>query len=386
MFSVSAAIPNGSIDVVVAEDPSDVRLKLRVDAGDSPFLYYFHFRVAGARGTPCRFSLLNAAEVLKTRLASHANLEGRWSNTGVMASYDRRDWFRVPLTERDGVVSWSHTPERDHVYFAMWPPYSAERRLDLLGELQMSSRVRLEVLGRSVGGRDMDLVTIGEPAPGRRICWIIARQHPSETMGGPLVEGFLRRLTDPDDAVSVALLDRAVFHVVPDMNPDGSDLGLSRANLAGANLNREWVSPTMERSPEVKLVRDRMELTGVDFCIDCHGDAQLRCNFLGGPLEIPSRSERLKGLFNAFERSWAAVSPDYELGHPYPGGSPAQADLSMAWNWIAERFGCLSVLLEQPFKDTSWRQDARTGWSPPRAIRFGAALPAAILGVVDRLR
>ena len=205
MFSVSAAIPNGSIDVVAADDPSDVRLKLRVDAGDSPFLYYFHFRVAGARGTPCRFSLLNAAEVLKTRLASHANLEGRWSNTGVMASYDRRDWFRVPLTERDGVVSWSHTPERDHVYFAMWPPYSAERRLDLLGELQMSSRVRLEVLGRSVGGRDMDLVTIGEAAPGRRICWVIARQHPSETMGGPLVEGFLRRLTDPDDAVSVAL-------------------------------------------------------------------------------------------------------------------------------------------------------------------------------------
>jgi murein tripeptide amidase MpaA len=386
MFSVSAAIPNGSIDVVAAEDPSDVRLKLRVDAGDAPFLYYFHFRVAGARGTPCRFSILNAAEVLKTRLASHAGLEGRWTNTGVMASYDRRDWFRVGLTERDGIVSWTHSPEHDHVYYAMWPPYSAERRLDLLGELQMSPRVRLEVLGRSVGGRDMDLVTVGEAAPGRRVCWVIARQHPSETMGGPFVEGFLRRLVDSQDPVSAALLDRAVFHVVPDMNPDGSDLGLSRANLAGANLNREWVAPSMARSPEVKLVRDRMERTGVDFCIDCHGDAQLRCNFLGGPLEIPSRSDRLKGLFNAFERSWAAASPHYEGGPTEPGGAPAQADLSMAWNWIAERFDCLSVLLEQPFKDTSWRQDQRSGWSPPRALRFGAALPAAILGVVASLR
>ena len=103
-------------------------------------------------------------------------------------------------------------------------------------------------------------------------------------------------------------------------------------------------------------------------------------------LEIPSRSPRLAGLFSAFERSWAAASPDYELGHPYPGGPPAEADLRMAWNWIAERFKCLSVLLEQPFKDTSWRQNALQGWSPERATRLGASLPQAILGVLRNLR
>jgi hypothetical protein len=133
-------------------------------------------------------------------------------------------------------------------------------------------------------------------------------------------------------------------------------------------------------------VRALMEKTGVDFCLDCHADAELRCNFLGGPLEIPSRSERLKSLFNQFERAWAAASPDYEMGHPYPGGPPETADLSMAWNWIAERFDCLSMLLEEPFKDTSWRQDPVQGWSPERAIRFGHSLPAAIYGVVHQLR
>jgi hypothetical protein len=112
----------------------------------------------------------------------------------------------------------------------------------------------------------------------------------------------------------------------------------------------------------------------------------LRCVFLGGPLEIPSRSQRLAGLFRRFEDAWAAASPDYELGHPYPGGAPTEADLRMAWNWIAERFSCLSVLLEQPFKDTSWWQDPVQGWSPERAIRLGESLPPAILGVLSDLR
>jgi len=58
----------------------------------------------------------------------------------------------------------------------------------------------------------------------------------------------------------------------------------------------------------------------------------------------------------------------------------------MAWNWIAERFGCLSVLLEQPFKDTSYWQDAAQGWSPERATRFGTSFPEVLNGIIPQLR
>ena len=107
---------------------------------------------------------------------------------------------------------------------------------------------------------------------------------------------------------------------------------------------------------------------------------------IGGPLEIPSRSDRLDGLFERFEILWSGASPDYERGHPYPGGSPAHADLTMAWNWIAERFDCLSVLLEQTFKDTSNWQDEDQGWSPERATRFGASFPTVLYGIIPHLR
>jgi murein tripeptide amidase MpaA len=64
----------------------------------------------------------------------------------------------------------------------------------------------------------------------------------------------------------------ATIFCVPNMNPDGSYRGHLRTNAAGANLNREWAAPSMETSPEVFLVRAKMEETGVDYCLDVHGD------------------------------------------------------------------------------------------------------------------
>jgi murein tripeptide amidase MpaA len=284
------------------------------------------------------------------------------------------------------VYTFGHRPDYDICHYASWAPYGMDRQLDFIARAQMSPRVRISCIGRSVLGADIDMLTIGEAGPGKLKLWVIARQHSSETQGGFFLEGFTTRMLDEHDPIVRRILEKAVLYVVPNMNPDGTMNGWARANAVGANLNREWVTPSAERSPEVLCVRDLMERTGVDFCMDCHADAELRCNFLGGPLEIPSRSKRLRHLFRAFEHSWAAASPEYELGHPYPGGSPAHADMTMAWNWIAERFDCLSILLEQPFKDTSWWQDAAQGWSPERATRFGTTLPTAIYGVLDKLR
>lgn len=63
--------------------------------------------------------------------------------------------------------------------------------------------------------------------------------------------GFLERLLDKHSALARLALQKAVFYVVPNMNPDGSWRGHLRTNAVGANLNREWAKPSLERSPEV---------------------------------------------------------------------------------------------------------------------------------------
>jgi murein tripeptide amidase MpaA len=386
-ISITGAIPNGSIDVVDATEAGNIRLRLRRDAGTDPLaIGYYHFRATGVRGRTCVYRLINAGTEARERLAGREGYEDEWTNTGPHISYDRHHWVRIPGRMEGTSYVFEHTAEHDVCYYSKWAPYPLDRELDLIARCALSPGVRVRTLGKTVNGADLDLLTIGEPGPHKRVCWLIARQHPSEMMGGYFTEGFLYRLLDSSDPVAQQLLDRAVFHIVPNMNPDGAYLGSTRTNAAGANLNREWQSPTLERSPEVWYTRSYMEQTGVDFCLDVHGDEELRCVFLGGPLEIPSRSARLAGLFGEFEHAWAAASADYELGHPYPGGPPAEADLRMAWNWIAERFQCLSVLLEQPFKDTSRGQDPLRGWSPERAARLGASLASALLAVLPNLR
>jgi murein tripeptide amidase MpaA len=200
------------------------------------------------------------------------------------------------------------------------------------------------------------------------------------------MEGFLHRLLDKADPVARALRQRAVFHVVPNMNPDGSRRGNLRTNAAGANLNREWQAPSLERSPEVFLVRQAMERVGVDFCLDVHGDETIPYNFLIGTPGIPSLSEAQKTLHVRFAEALRRASPDFQSAHGYPAARPGGANMTMCSNYVAERFGCLALTLEQPFKDNADAPDERAGWSPARCRKLGAAALDALLAVVETLR
>src|SRR3546814_7800426 len=85
------------------------------------------------------------------------------------------------------------------------------------------------------------------------------------------MEGSIGRLTDMEDSVARLLRKKATFHIVPNMNPDGSRRCHMRTNALGVTLNREWHEPSQERSPEVLLVRNAMDETEVDMAMDAHG-------------------------------------------------------------------------------------------------------------------
>lgn len=373
---ISSNFDGGNITCLACAEPEDIRLTIDKDS-NSDFYQWFHFRLTGARGRTCALKIVNAGGAAYPR---------GWKDYRAVASYDRQDWFRVPTSFDGTVLTIHHTPERDAVTYAYFAPYSLERHADLVAEVLGAPRTSLEVLGATLDGRDLDLLHIGAPGEGKRQCWFLARQHPGETMAEWWMEGFLRRLLDDADPVSRALLERAVFHVVPNMNPDGSRRGNLRTNAAGANLNREWQEPSLERSPEVFLVRQAMERTGVDFCLDVHGDEAIPYNFLIGTPGIPSLSEAQKTLHLRFAEALRRASPDFQSVHGYPETRPGSANMTMCSNYVAERFGCLALTLEQPFKDNADAPDERRGWSPVRCRKLGAAALDAILAVVEALR
>ncbi len=117
------------------------------------------------------------------------------------------------------------------------------------------------------------------------------------------MEGWLDRLLDYDDATSRALRSIADIHVVPNMNPDGSVLGHLRTNAKGVNLNREWSSPSIELSPEVYFVRQKMHDTGIDIALDVHGDEALPYNFIAGTEGIANWTPERDAQLVAFQQT-----------------------------------------------------------------------------------
>lgn len=380
-LAISSQFDSGAIEVVRLDDAADIQLKIRRDNA-AELAQWFHFRLQGAAATPVTLRFLNASQCAYPR---------GWEGYRVVASHDRRHWRRIP-TDYDGAVMTARfTPETDSVYLAYFEPYSWERHLDLIGSLAARAGVQLRRLGRTLDGRDLDLLRITDaagavPAAHRRSVWLIARQHPGETMAEWFAEGFLQRLLDAHDPVARVLRARCVFHVVPNMNPDGSVRGNLRTNAAGANLNREWLAPTMERSPEVFLVRQEMQRTGVDLCLDVHGDEAIPYNFVAGAEGIADFTPRLQGLQDAFKAAWLAASPDFQDRVSYGPARATLANPTLATNWVAQHFGCLAFTIEMPFKDNDDLPDAVTGWSGARSKAFGASVLQPLLALAGQLR
>lgn len=374
-MKITCNFDSGNIDVISAERIDDIRLAIRKD-NMSEFYQWFHFRLHSDSFEPHTIRLTN--------VNTSAYPKG-WADYKAVASYDRETWFRVDTAFDGEHLVITHYPEAESCYFAYFAPYSYERHLDLLGQAQATGLAQLVDLGNTIDGRDMSLLVIGEPADGKKKIWVTARQHPGETMAEWFVEGLLDRLLDQDDGVARQLLSKAVFYVVPNMNPDGSVRGHLRTNAVGVNLNREWQTPTLEKSPEVYLVRQKMLETGVDMFLDIHGDENLPYNFVAGAEGVPSYNAKMAQLETLFKQTLLAVTPEFQTEYGYDLDAPGEANLTIASTWVAEQFKCLAYTFEMPFKDNANLPDEQFGWSDVRSKKLGNDTLIAVRAVVDLL-
>ena len=371
---ISSAFDAGNIRVLKQSgDTADLEI---VHDHMSDFYQWFHFRVAGGAGRELTLRITNCAG------SAYPN---GWPDYKAVMSLDRDDeWVRISGTSyANGVLTLKVTPPQDVVWIAYFAPYSMERHHDLVTQTSALPDVGYRSLGKSLDGQDIDCLEIGE---GPLSVWLYARQHPGETMAEWWMEGALEKLVDEDDPVARVLRKECTFHVVPNMNPDGSRRGHLRTNAVGVNLNREWHAPSAEKSPEVLCVRNAMDQTPPDFAMDVHGDEAIPANFLAGFEGIPSATERQLKLFNQFGETLERLCPDFQRSQGYEIPAPGEANMSMSTTQLAERYGCVSMTLEMPFKDNFDLPDEVYGWSPQRSKFLAYACLDALHAVLPELK
>ena len=375
-LSITAAHDSGNI-VVERIDGTTATLSIAKDR-ESEFFQWFHFRVATAPGTPVTLRI--------TGLSASAYPDG-WAGYAARVSEDRDVWTQADTAwdagADGGTLTIRHTCASGVAWFAYFAPYSMERHHDLIAQTALAEGVTHRELGRTLEGQPIDCIEMGD---GDVQVWLYARQHPGETMAEWWMEGALDMLTDPADPHARVLRRHARLHIVPNMNPDGSRRGHLRTNYAGVNLNREWDSPSAERSPEVLCVRDAMDATGVDWAMDVHGDEAIPAVFLAGFEGIPGVRQDQLDRFDAFSRALEARTPDFQTRLGYEKSAPGQANMTMSTTQLAHRFGasngCVSMTLEMPFKDNDDLPDAVEGWSPDRSKALARACLATLADMI----
>ncbi len=111
---------------------------------------------------------------------------------------------------------------------------------DWTDQLAEKDFVRKARIGESILGQPIDALSIGSQTS-RRYVFILGRQHPPEITGTLGLFGFVETLAgDSDLARDFRQHFRTI--VIPLMNPDGVDRGHWRHNLAGVDLNRDWMT------------------------------------------------------------------------------------------------------------------------------------------------
>ena len=395
--TISSCFDAGNAEVVGFSDVT-VRLKIKADPytvlEKKTHMQWFAFRAtpSSAATTKVKYELVNAGDV---------SFPDAWPGSEVCYSLDKKTWGRVKSTAYDGetkVLSWTFdhaaSPSGAGVYFAYFDLYPYERQLELVAKCAaVGATVRS--IGQTLDGRELECVEVGN---GPLHAWVIHRQHPGESQASFFAEGLLTRLlglghaSGARDGLVIQLLRQVTFHVVPNMNPDGSVRGHLRVNASGANLNREWcttgeyVAPTKERSPEVHAALAAMDRTGVDFFADVHGDEELPFSFIAGCEGLSIWGPRIKALQAAFLAAYARSNPDMQRRFGYEADAPLSSNLAICSNQIAQRFNCLGFTLEMPFKDCASNVGEGGPFQGERCAALGASLLDGLAYVVASLR
>jgi len=376
-MQISSHFDSGNIEVHDISNPQHPLLNIRKDLKSHHF-QWFHFKAeALVPGQRYDFSLINAG---------NAAYHWAWSGYNAVASYDQKTWFRVPSTYADGTLSFGLEVEQAQIWFAYFEPYSRERHDWLIDQALFKADAELFACGKSVEGRDIQLLRISRNPHAQRKVWIIAQQHPGEHMAEWFMEGLIERLKVRDDAEMDALLNQADLYLVPNVNPDGTYRGHLRTNAAGKDLNRAWLSANETETPEVFFIQQQMRKVGVDLFLDIHGDEEIPHVFTAACEGNPGYTPRIAHLEARYRQALIDQGAEFQTQFGYPRSEPGKANMTLACNAVGEEFDCLAFTIEMPFKDHDDRPNPQTGWDGKRAKQLAKDVLSVTAQVVGELR
>jgi hypothetical protein len=196
---------------------------------------HWHFQVQAEQGSDVTIVLKNFENIWNGMPGYPVS-----EKTNCMVSEDGKQWTHIPgeFTPEKFLKFKVHM-ETDKVYLASVEPYRISDLDKFLARIKASPLVKITPVGKTVEGRQLEIITIGNPNAPHSI-FLRARAHSWEPAGNWIVEGLVNSLLEKDAS---KYLKRYCVHIMPMTNKDGVARGRTRFNTQGVDLNRKWDAP-----------------------------------------------------------------------------------------------------------------------------------------------
>ena len=329
---------------------------------------WYYFRVDGA---PKKEMTLDIVD-LPGEYNYKPNRGAITKDTPPVISYDQRTWKHVETFEYDATepkLRLRVTPAAARFWIAHTPPYTAANLARLRAEAIRHSDFREEVIGKTVGGRNMVLWTIASPDSDRKkkTVWLMFRQHSWETGSSWTGEGAVRSLLRDDANI--------VWKILPLCDPDGVARGGVRFNANGYDLNRNWDIENAAKMPEIAAQRNAVREWirsghSVDLFFSLHNTET--SEYLDGP---PAGSRPLAERFFRTLSEETSFAPTRPLQYSDITTTPGMAGRMTVVQGLYRDFQIPAFLMEQRVS-----YNEKLGHLPeiPDRIAFGGQLVRAV--------
>jgi hypothetical protein len=280
---------------------------------------HFYFRVQAKPGSKLTLEFKNVENVWNGRTAAVAN-----EMKIAFLSVDGHDWTAVPTRILPGNrILLDLQMSGSSVYVARVEPYRLSDLDRLLTAIKTHPRVEITPIGKTVEGRPLEIVRIGNPKAAYRV-FVRARAHPWEAGGNWVVQGLINRLLTDDVDVRKYLESYCVY-ILPMANKDGVAHGRTRFNLKGIDLNRNWGKPAdRELAPENHVLEcwlEAMIQKGLrpHLALELHNDGYGQLHLSRAPVKDLNRYLGRMSIFEKLLRqhTWfteGATNPEFRNG------------------------------------------------------------------------
>ena len=280
----------------------------------------------------------------------------------VAISEDGKAWRTVPTDSLPGNrVQLRVTLTGPRLHVARMEPYRLSDLSRLLDTIRAHRLVRVEPIGQTVAGRQLEMVHIGNPDAPYRV-FVRARAHPWEAGSNWVAQGLIERLLTDDEEAGRFLRTYSVS-VLPMANMDGVARGGTRFNPQGIDLNRGWDKPAdpalapenaaLERWLEREIAAGRKP----QLALELHNDGNGRLHISRPPVPQLDRYLSRMTIFEQLLRqhTWfteGTTNPAFRNSGTLGEGFLQRYGIDAA----VHEFNCNWIEgLKQPTSSTQWR-------------------------------